>query len=271
MFSPYYAGARRRGPADPERHCALNVALYGPRGRRWAMTERDGVDRGAGHLSIGPSAVRWMGDELVVTVDEWTAPLPERLRGTIRLKPSQLTDHVVTLDPAADHVWCPIAPNARVEVDFQEPGLRWHGEAYLDGNAGRRPLETGFRRWDWSRARAGGGTTVLYEISPRDAEDRSLALHIDEQGALTCVEPPRHVELPRSRWAVRRTTRSSGSAARVEATLEDGPFYARSLVRSELWGEPVLAVHESICLDRFRSRIVQSMLSVRMPRRTRRG
>ena len=39
VFSPYYAWARRRGPSDPLRHCALNVALYGPR-KRWAMTER---------------------------------------------------------------------------------------------------------------------------------------------------------------------------------------------------------------------------------------
>ena len=36
VFSPYYAWARRRGPADPQNHCALNVALYGPGGNRWA-------------------------------------------------------------------------------------------------------------------------------------------------------------------------------------------------------------------------------------------
>ena len=32
VFSPYYAWARRRGPADPLNHCALNVALYGTGG-----------------------------------------------------------------------------------------------------------------------------------------------------------------------------------------------------------------------------------------------
>ena len=40
VFSPYYAWARRRGPADPEQFCALNVALYGKDRRAWAMTER---------------------------------------------------------------------------------------------------------------------------------------------------------------------------------------------------------------------------------------
>jgi carotenoid 1,2-hydratase len=234
------------------------------------MTERDGVERSTCHVAIGPSSVEWIGDDLVVNIDEWTAPVPERIRGTIRLRPAQITSHVVPLDPAGEHVWCPIAPNARIEVDFREPALRWTGEAYLDANAGKQPLESAFRRWDWSRARAGGGTTVLYEIAPRGAADRSLALHVDAQGALTCIEPPVHVELPPSRWGVRRTTRSTGGHATVTATLEDGPFYARSMVAGELWGESVTAVHESICLDRFRSRIVQSMLSVRMPRHARR-
>ena len=36
-----------RGRRDPSNHCAFNVALYGPRGARWAMTERgrDAVHR----------------------------------------------------------------------------------------------------------------------------------------------------------------------------------------------------------------------------------
>ncbi len=40
VFSPYYAWARRKGPADAGNHCAINVALYGDAGHRWSMTER---------------------------------------------------------------------------------------------------------------------------------------------------------------------------------------------------------------------------------------
>ncbi|MFM7004007.1 MAG: hypothetical protein ACKOXN_08715, partial [Limnohabitans sp.] len=40
VFSPYYAWARRSGQADPENHCALNVAIYSKGASRWAMTER---------------------------------------------------------------------------------------------------------------------------------------------------------------------------------------------------------------------------------------
>ena len=267
VFSPYYAGARRRRRADPAQHCALNVALYTPRRRYWAMTERRHVDRAPDLLRIGPSAMRWDDGVLSVDIQEWTAPLPTPLRGRVRLHPAQLTPHVVALDAAGDHLWRPLAPNARIEVEFDEPGLCGRGEGYLDANTGRCPLEDGFRRWDWSRARAGDGTTVLYEVMPRAGPDRSLALHIDAQGGLTLREPPPVVELPRAWWGVQRTTRSSApEGARVTRTLEDGPFYARSLVASELWGEPVTAIHESICLDRFRSRVVQAMLSVRMPR-----
>ena len=60
VFSPYYARARRRGAADPLQHCAVNVALYGPRGKRWAMTERGraAVARTPSSLAIGRSALR---------------------------------------------------------------------------------------------------------------------------------------------------------------------------------------------------------------------
>ena len=37
VFSPYYKAS---GRSAPENHISLNVALYGPRGRRWTMTER---------------------------------------------------------------------------------------------------------------------------------------------------------------------------------------------------------------------------------------
>jgi carotenoid 1,2-hydratase len=50
-------------------------------------------------------------------------------------------------------------------------------------------------------------------------------------------------------------------------TLVDAPFYARSIIDTTLYGEPVEAVHESLLLNRFRSPVVQAMLPFRMPRR----
>jgi carotenoid 1,2-hydratase len=50
-------------------------------------------------------------------------------------------------------------------------------------------------------------------------------------------------------------------------TLEDGPFYVRSLLRSQVLGQSVLAMHESLSLQRFSAGWVQMMLPFRMPRR----
>ena len=172
---------------------------------------------------------------------------------------------------AARHRWTPIAPCAEVEVDLDAPASRWHGAGYFDANAGSAPLEADFRRWHWSRARsADGNTIVLYDVLRRDGSELGLALRFDPRNAHgEAFAPPPLVELPHSAWGVARTTRSdAGSTPRVSRSLENGPFYARSVVQSSLFGAPAHAVHESLDLDRFALPWVQAMLPFRMPRRT---
>ena len=53
----------------------------------------------------------------------------------------------------------------------------------------------------------------------------------------------------------------------MRETLEDGPFYSRSLIDTWHAGQPLHEVHESLSLTRFASRWVQVLLPVRMPRR----
>lgn len=77
--------------------------------------------------------------------------------------------------------------------------------------------------------------------------------------------PPPNVALSRTGWQVGRSLRSE-SGARVIRTLEDAPFYARSVVATQLCGEPAMMMHESLSLDRFRRPVVQAMLPFRMPR-----
>ncbi len=274
VFSPYYAAARRRsGPADPgtdpRNHCALNVVLYGPRGKRWAMTERgrDALHQDVAALQIGPSALVWDGTALTVRIEEIAVPLPARLRGTVRLYPAALTGRSFALDAALQHHWSPLAPIARVEVALQRPSLTWSGAGYLDHNAGSAPLEAGFHRWDWSRGTlaGAGGATVLYDAARRDGTALSLALRFDRTGRTEAFTPPPPAPLPPCRWGVARGTR--GEAATVLRTLEDTPFYARSVIRAGLLGEAVTSMHESLSLDRFRTRWVQALLPFRMPRR----
>ena len=265
MFSPYYAWARRHGGGDPQNHCALNVALYGPRAR-WAMTERGrgAVERSENHLRIGPSALDWDGSALRVRLDERGMPLPKRVAGEVKLFPLAMPDRGFALDPAGRHVWSPLAPLARVEVELQRPALRWSGAGYLDMNAGATPLESDFARWDWSCARLRDGAAVFYDAWHRGGGDSSLALRFDRHGGCEPFAPPPRHDLPRTLWRVARRTRGHASVAQ---TLEDTPFYARSLIGAKLFGEDTMAVHESLSLDRFRAPLIQAMLPFRMPRR----
>jgi carotenoid 1,2-hydratase len=271
VFSPYYAWARRKQPADPEDHCALNVALYGPARHHWAMTERRRaqVDRSADAFRIGPSSVHWDGACLTISIDEWTVPVPSRLRGRIRLWPeAPVGSRAYVLDEHGRHRWTPLAPRARVEVDLQHPSLQWRGTGYFDSNAGDEPLERAFSRWTWSRADLGREAAVLYDVERRSGERATLALRFGADGGVAPFDaPPVAPLVPARIWRMPRGTRSEGAdGARVVATFEDAPFYSRSLIESRLLGSRTLSVHESLDLDRFSSPVVQAMLPFRMPR-----
>ena len=263
MFSPYYAWARRSGAADPSRHVALNVALYGER-RGWAMTERGAgaLERGAEFLSIGPSALIWDGNALTIRIDEITALVPSRIRGVVRIYPHALERRVRLLDAAGRHRWCPIAACARAEIALEQPAMRWSGSAYFDANEGDAPLEADFLHWTWSRSTTQVGTEILYDVARRDGSHLSLALRYARAGGGTEFQPSATIGLPGTRWGIPRTTRAGSAATGIQETLEDTPFYARSILASGR----VRTMHESLSLDRFRSPWVQAMLPFRMPR-----
>jgi carotenoid 1,2-hydratase len=271
VFSPWYAAARRRGVAEPLEHSALNVALYGGGGRRWAMTERGALDvqQSESRLAIGRSTLHWDGRELVVEVDEREAPWPRPLRGRLRVRPAAVVHRPFTLDAAQRHTWWPIAPRCRVELEFSAPALRWSGHGYLDANEGRAPLEDDFDGWNWSRGSTGASTRVFYDTVPRapDAAGRRLSLAFDDAGRVREVAAPPSRRLPPTPWGIARETRcDAGAAAEVLGTLESGPFYSRSLVRTQVGGAPMTAFHESVSLRRFAARWVQALLPVRLPR-----
>ncbi len=256
---------------------ALNVALYGRDTPRWTMTERGRgqLSRSASELAIGPSRVQWDGQALQIDIDEVCSPLPRRVRGRVRVHPQGLCRFVAPLDAAGRHRWGPIAPCARVEVELDRPGLRWSGHAYLDSNEGDEPVDCAFRTWDWSRATLrDGSTAVIYDLRPSPkaggaGADRLIAQRFAPDGQSSPFEPPPRRSLPRSRWGLSRSQRSEdGTPVRVQQTLEDTPFYVRSVLGAALLGEPVTAVHETLHVPRLVSLPVQLMLPFRMPRRS---
>ncbi len=269
MFSPYYARARRTGAADPEDFCAINVALYGAAGKRWTMTERARrhMQRSAREFSVGPSFLAWDGAALTVSFDEWSVPLPQRVRGRVRLHPAGLCQHVTHLDDARRHRWGPIAPVARVEVELDSPACRWNGHAYFDSNEGDEPIDVPFVEWDWARMGLGSGhTAVVYDVRQKQAPDRVLSLRFAPDGSVDeFAAPPRH-PLPRTLWRLAPTMRSD-TAPRRRQWLEDTPFYARAVLDAQVCGESVVAMHETLDVGRLATPAVQAMLPFRMPRR----
>ncbi len=273
MFSPYYSWARRRTPggrANPEDFCALNVALYGAAGNRWTMTERGRrhVRRSAREFVIGPSRVAWENDGLTIEIDEVGVPIPHRVRGRIRVLPQALCRFTAALDDEGHHRWGPIAPCARVEVEMDRPAASWSGHAYLDSNEGDEPIDIPFREWDWSRGSLRDGSTgVIYDVRQKQGADRVLALRFRPDGSHEPFEPPPRQALPRTAWRIDRSLRTDpGTPAEVLQSLEDTPFYQRSMLRSGLLGETVTSVHETLNLPRLTSTAVQLMLPWRMPR-----
>ncbi len=271
VFSTYYAISRAFQRGDPHNHCSMNVSLWDDDRYCWGFTERgrNALQRSADTLVIGPSQMRWDGNQLTIDLDELNWPRMNRIRGRLRLTPTALTSRSVLLDTASWHRWWPVAPHARIEVDIHSPGrARWKGDAYLDHNAGHAPLENSFSSWTWSRARLKHKTAIFYDLKRRDQEDLSVALVAGNDGSLTEMRPQLPaVSLPRTRWRLKRSTRADEKAgARVIRSIEDGPFYARSLLETRIDGQTSLAMQESLSLDRLKYPWIRYMVLYRNPR-----
>ena len=271
VFSPYYAAARRKGSVNPLNHCAINVALYGRGGKRWAMTERglNAVSRDQINFQVGPSALYWDGASLTIDINEICVPIPRSLRGKVRVTPRAMISQTFVLAESGLHQWQPIAPKCDVEATFQSPTLQWSGTGYFDRNCGSSPLEKAFLYWTWSRSGGANDTMIFYDVDRRHEGQYGLALHIDCHGGVTHMTAPPKAKLASSLWGIPRETRSDETTpAKVVKTLEDTPFYARSVVSSSISGVATQSVHEALSLDRFRTPIVQGMLPFRMPRKS---
>lgn len=193
--------------------------------------------------------------------------LPKRIRGSVTVRPKAVTDQVYDIDANGLHRWWPIAPEADITVSSSES--EWRGHGYMDCNWGTRGLEDDFRHWDWSRGTlADGRPVILYDTHRRDGSNGLIALKFDAQGRASPFDAPPVTKVKRGFWGVSRAMAvDSGHTASVEKTLEDGPFYTRSIINTRLMGQDARMMHESFSGDRFGSRIVKRMLPFRMPRR----
>lgn len=266
VFSPWYRSARRRGPGvDALDHAVMNVCVYGPGVRRWAITgwPRRTVQRDAVNLQIGTSRLAWEGDGLRVSFDERSSPFRRAVRGELRIRPSVRRDEVVTLEAAGSHLWYPMSPVGRFEVTLDEPRAQFSGSAYQDANSGSEPLEDCMHAWTWLRQPRPDGTAVLYDVHRKREPALELSRVFHPNGGFEVIETTGRSTLPRGFWGVRRHSR--GEARLVEA-YEDGPFYTRSRIETHLAGFSGHALHEWADLDRFVRPWVQFLLPFKMRR-----
>lgn len=238
--------------------------------RLWAMTERGAGDlqRDRLRLQIGPSQLAWTEQGLLLTVNERCAPWAERLQGSVLLQPQCLPARQFALDAAGHHQWQPIGPVSRVHVAFDHPALHWEGTGYLDGNHGSRPLADDLQAWDWSRSVGPDGLTRLhYDLIENNGRTQALALQLSAEGTWQALPAGLMQALPRTAWGLARRSRIDPACQQL-ASLEDGPFYARTLLTPAGPGSAQHGVHERVDLQRFTRPWVQAMLPFRMPRRT---
>lgn len=272
-FSPGYARARdSEGRADPLRFSSLNVAIRGRKGSLWSLRERalSPSDRRKNELSFGASEVRWNGDRLEITVEERSTPFlgigPRRVAGKIVFRPEGLTSLALPLDSAGAHTWWPVAPRGRIEVDLHEPGVRFSGAGYHDANAGDGALERTFSDWHWCRGRTRKGHAIVtYDARSLDGTRTTHGLDWNGSEVAGLTRAARVHTLPTSLWGIgREAPCDPGSRPTLASVLEDTPFYARSLVDTELSGERVRVVHESLDARRLARAWVRGLLGFKM-------
>lgn len=248
----------------------MNIALYRPGGDRWALTERGrgALLRSQDGLSIGDSSIAWEGEALIARFSERCSPFGQPLSGQLRLYPERWDGRPIALGGDDAHHWWPIAPLARAEVELDQPALAFNGQAYLDANHGREPLEAGFLRWSWARLSAGDRAMIVYDAHTRGGARRTLVRRYDPSG-LQELSPAllRPKQLGLSGWRLPQELLVDPSTeVQVERTLEDTPFYARTSLQATVGGVRGSGVQETLSLDRFEKRWVQALLGFRTRR-----
>ena len=100
------------------------------------MTDRgdSALIQEAHKLTIGPSSLTWDQTEkkLVIEIDEISSlPFISKLKGTITLKPTGITDVELPLTKEGTHVWRPFAPTAEIDVDLNKSNAKLENENFV--------------------------------------------------------------------------------------------------------------------------------------------
>lgn len=234
------------------------------------MTERGSkaTERHSHIYKLANSQIEQIGNQLIFDINETSVPIPGALKGRVTVTMPYCHNETYDLSKAGGHTWRPICPTSRVNVEFDKPGLSWSGHGYVDMNLGDGPIEQAFDYWDWSRQPLeNGGTRIRYVTNPAGEDQAEIGIEFHPDGTTRRVELEAGCPLPSTPiWRIkRRSGLFEGEAPKIVKTLEDTPFYSRSLM-SYPSAPDRFAVHESLSGPRLAHPVVKCLLPFRMPR-----
>lgn len=245
---PFLPGSREYQPAF--RRPAVSVAHY-VKGQQQLYLLQDYPSHNAniapftGCARIGKSTYEFLSEDsnvvLQIDLDEPIPNSQERLRGKIRI-----TGPTTGLEPNTGtdtaHIWAPKTAHAdgNATIIYDDKVHVMRGSAYVDSNISSTPLPSqGIQSWQWGRITFPQYTVVYYEVTGVDGA-RQRYLHRQTRGLPLERLSGRldFAEFERGTFglATPRSVLIGASALTVLGKtvhlLEDGPFYARGLVRA---------------------------------------
>lgn len=240
-FLPGYAAAARSGdaprPIDRPSLCVATVSSG-----FWALHELPPSE-----VTWEPGRVRLGSSELTIEIGERRVRVAGRLAGTLPGCPWSLRLDVdgprrapLPGEPdVADHEWSLLTACATGAAELTVGGevTRIRGRAYVDRNAGTKPLEQlDVAWWHWGRLALRDRELVWYAASDRSGSSRSFALAVDPGGGVELL--PGAVATRGWRWGRWLLGRPAtvelpgGIEVALTRPVDDSPFYARFRVES---------------------------------------
>lgn len=165
-------------------------------------------------------------------------------------------------EAGGEHGWAPLLAAVQGRAELAGAfSLDMKGRAYLDHNAGTRPMhDLGIARWHWGRIALPGRELVWYRVrGERAGAETVRVVELDARGRMRAREAP--VELSERAWSwsalpYPRRVRFQDPDGRpvevlVRARVDDAPFYQRFLVEGVCGDERGFGVAEQVVPPRI--------------------
>lgn len=276
-FLPGYLSAARKGRGEPARdRPSLNIAIYRGGERAFYLLQEYGRGGASmdeqGNFRFGSTRIDRVGDGQVRLRFDTAVPRSrDRLRGELLVEgPPAVLAEGQQPSEGLEHRWCPVLgpSHVRGELTVGSERFGFDAPAYHDRNEGTQRFDDlGIDHWSWGRLVHPERTAVWYlcyaKVGPPvawGAEFLSDGTARIVDGLEASLDGPRKGPFGMTTWAQVTLTSSNGETwlrAQVGNRVDDGPFYARTVVDVEAGDRsgPGLAewiVPDRIDLDRHR-------------------